>query len=228
MRKKGYERHIEPAGKNCCPLDNNNDFTLGVESQRSHLADFAAFRDRSCGGSRAYCSNSSGLPALLGISTFQEGQSSLEDALRVAGRAQDDQGHRYSHQRRIKSPAIAEATKRLVESHDDLRNCSSFHELWSFTTSLLTPVEGIGELYIYDTALRIGAHLGLTPEKVYVHAGTRIGATRLGLLSRRDGHKPWLNSGELPALLRDLRSSDVENLLCIYKSRLQSDRAEGG
>jgi hypothetical protein len=149
-----------------------------------------------------------------------QSQSSLEDALKIAGRAQDDQGHRYSHQRRIKSLAIAEATKRLMESHDDLRNCSSFHELWSFITSLLTSVEGIGELYIYDTALRIGAHLGLTPEKVYLHAGTRIGATRFGLLSPRDGPKQWLNSGELPALLHDVRSSDVENLLCIYKSQL--------
>jgi hypothetical protein len=154
-------------------------------------------------------------------------QNSLEDALRVAGRAQDDQGHRYSHQRRVRSPAIAAAVKQLAECHDDLQRCSSFHELWKRITFRLAPVRGIGERYIYDASVRIGAHLRFTPEKVYLHAGTRTGATRLGLLSERDGHKQWLNSGELPVLLLDLRSSDLENLLCIYKSRLQNDRAEG-
>lgn len=147
-------------------------------------------------------------------------QSSLEDALRIAGEAQDDEGHRYSHQRRVKSQAIREATRRLADSHDEIRDCSSFHDLWNLLVLRLSPIQGIGELYIYDTALRIGAHLRLTPEKVYLHAGTRIGARRLGLVPARDGSKQWLELTELPALLRDLAPSDVENLLCIYKSRL--------
>jgi hypothetical protein len=32
MRKEG-EKNIESAGKNCDPLNGNNDFTTGVESQ---------------------------------------------------------------------------------------------------------------------------------------------------------------------------------------------------
>lgn len=149
-----------------------------------------------------------------------QNQSSLEDALRIAGEAQDDQEHRYSHQRRVKSQAIREATRRLADSHDEIRGCSSFHELWNLLVLRLSPIQGIGELYIYDTALRIGAHLRLTPERVYLHAGTRIGVRKLGLVPARDGSKQWLESKELPALLRDLAPSDVENLLCIYKSRL--------
>lgn len=154
-----------------------------------------------------------------------QNQSSLEEALRIAGEAQDDVGHRYSHQRRVKSQAIREATRRLADSHDEMRNCSSFHDLWNILFLRLSPIQGIGELYIYDTALRIGAHLRLTPEKVYLHAGTRIGARRLGLLSARDGSKQWLELTELPALLRDLAPSDVENLLCIYKSRLPRSKS---
>jgi hypothetical protein len=34
---------------------------------------------------------------------------------------------------------------------------------------------------MYDTALRIGAKLKLFPTKVYLHAGTRLGARALGL-----------------------------------------------
>jgi len=146
-------------------------------------------------------------------------QSSLEEALRIAGEAQDDRGHRYSHQRRVKSHAIREATKRLADSHNDIQDCSSFHDLWNAAGSVLRPVQGIGELYIYDTALRIGAQLRLTPKKVYLHAGTLTGARKLGLLSSQDSHKLWLEPRELPAPFRDLPPSDVENLLCIYKDR---------
>jgi hypothetical protein len=152
--------------------------------------------------------------------TWFRNQSSVEDALRIAGEAHDDRGHRYSHQRRIKSHAIREATKRLADAHDSMQNCSSFHELWNVVGLCLRPIQGIGELYIYDTALRIGAHLGLKPEKVYLHAGTRTGARQLGLLNGRDDSKQWLESKELPAPLSSLPPSDVENLLCIYKDRL--------
>ncbi len=146
-------------------------------------------------------------------------QPSLEDALRVAGTAQDENNHRYHHQRRIKARSIAEATKALAESHDHIQSCRSFHDLWNLLRSLLTPIQGIGELYIYDTSLRIGAFLRLAPDKVYLHAGTRTGARSLGL-SRRGDSKLWLETEELPALLRKLSTSDVENLLCIYKEQL--------
>jgi hypothetical protein len=45
--------------------------------------------------------------------------------------------------------------------------CSSFHELWNLVDSCLAQIKGVRELYIYDTALRLGAHLRLKPERVY-------------------------------------------------------------
>jgi hypothetical protein len=39
MRKRG-ENSVKPAGKPAIPPDDNNDFTLGVESQSFHLAAF--------------------------------------------------------------------------------------------------------------------------------------------------------------------------------------------
>ena len=60
----------------------------------------------------------------------------------------------------------------------------------------------------------------LTPERVYLHAGTRIGARKSDLLPRSGDRREWLESNEIPAPLRDLRPSDVENLLCIYEERL--------
>jgi hypothetical protein len=58
----------------------------------------------------------------------------------------------------------------------------------------LVDVPGIGELYVYDTALRIGAKLGVFPEKVYLHAGARIGVRNLG----RDARKTALRIASLP------------------------------
>jgi hypothetical protein len=115
---------------------------------------------------------------------------------------------------------MREATDRLVELHDELQRCPSYHELWTLIRDNLKPIQGIGELYIYDASLRIGACLGLAPERVYLHAGTRAGAGKLGLLPRSRGRREWLEPRELPAPLRHLPPSDVENLLCIYAGRL--------
>jgi hypothetical protein len=147
-------------------------------------------------------------------------QGSFEDAMRLATQAQDCRGRRYSHQRRIKSQAITGASRALAEAHDDLRKCSSFHELWSLIGSTLDSIKGVRELYVYDCASRLGAHLGLEPEKVYLHAGTREGAKNLGLLSQEGMRTLWLEPTKLPVALRKLPPSDVENLLCIYKVEL--------
>jgi hypothetical protein len=152
--------------------------------------------------------------------TWFRNQSSFEGALRLASHAEDERGRRYSHQRRIKSRAIIEAFRVLADSHDDLEQCSSFHQLWELVGSRLAPIEGVAELYIYDTALRLGAYLRLKPERVYLHAGTRIGAKGLGLLSPSDMHRLWLEPVELPSVLGKLPPLDVENLLCIYKEKL--------
>ncbi|MEK7411500.1 MAG: hypothetical protein AAB327_09000, partial [Actinomycetota bacterium] len=39
--------------------------------------------------------------------------------------------------------------------------------------------DDLGPLYVYDTALRIGAKKGQMPKVVYLHAGTREGAKKL-------------------------------------------------
>lgn len=150
--------------------------------------------------------------------TWFRNQASLDSAIRFAANAQDERGLRYSHQRRIKSTAIAEAARSLSDSHDGLKASHTFHKLWEVIGSLLAPVHGIGELYIYDTAVRIGAYLGLMPQKVYLHAGTRTGARNLRVIPHVAVQ--WLESKELPVPLRRLPSSDVENLLCIYKDDL--------
>ena len=144
---------------------------------------------------------------------------SLEAAITDAGLAQwfdGDRYKRYSHQRRIPRAALETATKRLHRAA--LGDARSFDDLITRVANAVRPIRGLGELYIYDTALRLGGHLRLVPREVYLHAGTRRGAQALGLDPRSDSLLP----NQLPPVLRRLRPHKIEDLLCIYKDWLRS------
>src|SRR5438093_9143148 len=111
-------------------------------------------------------------------------QPSLEAAIDAAARAIDSRGKRYRHQSRIRRSAIAKAKPALLGAKPQIAGCKAFHELFGTVVSALDGIEWLGELYYYDTALRLGFHLGITPTKVYLHAGARDGARSLGLNHR--------------------------------------------
>ena len=94
-------------------------------------------------------------------------------------------------------------------------SAATFGELYDLVRATIESVHGIGELMVYDTATRLGAHLDLMPDRVYLHAGTRAGAEVLGF-SGRD----TIRSKELPAPLQQLEPYELEDCLCIYKEHL--------
>jgi len=143
-------------------------------------------------------------------------QLSLKEVIRVAALAQSDQGKRLDHQRRIKGAVLEDSYKALLEKIDDIESCSSFDELIDLIAVTIRPIHGIGELAVYDTALRIGAYLDLFPDKVYLHAGTRTGARNLGL----DIDRPCIPLSEFPREFQELSAEHIEDVLCIYKKRL--------
>src|SRR6266498_1169290 len=111
--------------------------------------------------------------------------------------------------------------RRLLESMQALRQAGSFDELFELIAATIGQIRRIGPLAVYDTALRIGARFGLQPAKVYLHAGTRMGAKGLGLDSTADA----IEMGELPAELRTLTAREVEDALCIYKDEFTTARS---
>lgn len=139
-------------------------------------------------------------------------QPSLHIAIEVAAIAQDDCGKRYDHQWRIRRTAMVEARKRLVAAQTEIAGVESFLALLALVERLLLPIPGIGELYCYDSAARIGAYLGIHPDRVYLHRGTRAGARALRLPHTR----PWLLLSEVPEQLSGRSAREVENILCIY------------
>lgn len=151
------------------------------------------------------------------IAWFQQ-QPSLRVAIETAARAIDAWGRRFSHQFRIRRVAIREATTALLAIEQQLARAQSFDDVFESVTRQLQGVAWIGELFRYDTAFRIGAYLRLFPTRVYLHAGTRLGARALGL----DYKKAALEMSEVPAALRHRRPHEIEDILCIYKDRFSA------
>jgi hypothetical protein len=141
---------------------------------------------------------------------------SIEYAIERAGMAENDEGKRYSHQYRLKRTNMANATAILRHRAADLRLCESFDELHDMVRTITDSVSGLGPLYTYDTARRLGAKLGIEPKRVYLHAGTRAGAKALGL----DYRRPYLPVTDFPEPLRTLSADMIESFLCIYKDKL--------
>jgi len=147
---------------------------------------------------------------------FFRTRPSIEVAIRHAATATDEDGYCFDHQFRILRAARLQAAAILTSAKSRFRACASFHELHTLLSDLLSPVPGLGELYVYDTALRLGTYVGLAPDFVYLHAGTREGARALGLGRGR----AYLELHDLPGPLRALSVDEVESFFCFYKALL--------
>lgn len=130
-------------------------------------------------------------------------------------------GHRHPHSYRRQLQALEEAHRRLRAIPEEMRKCSSFESLHILIERKIGGIRDIGPLTVYDVAARIGAHLQLEPEKVYLHSGTMEGARALGLGARRK----TLEMSELPVEFRRLTAREVEDCLCLYKDYLGDFRA---
>ena len=122
---------------------------------------------------------------------------------------------RHSHQRRIPQAALEMARDRLRENMPLPTHVRDFGSLLSFVDSAIRPIRKIGELAVYDTAHRIGAKNGIVPDRIYLHAGTRLGAAALGLRGKS------IAVDELPPAFHRLTAAECEDCLCIYREDLR-------
>jgi hypothetical protein len=134
---------------------------------------------------------------------------SLPEAIRQA--ASKNHG---THQYRLPRAALPEASRRLLGVADRLTSARTFRQLIEFVQETIQPIRGIGDLTVYDVALRIGYKIGLAPELVYLHAGAAVGAAAVGVTGRT------AEQDAFPPTLRRLNPAELENCLCIYKNEL--------
>lgn len=150
-------------------------------------------------------------------------QPSLRDAIKVAARAENWRGERFHHQRRIRKSAIKAAVPALLAAQRHFASLKTFDALHSMVTNAVGAIPYIGELYCYDTAVRVGAFLDLKPDRVYLHAGVRDGARAL----RIPHTGAFVAMSALPPALRHLRADEAEDFLCIYKNQIIKSTACG-
>jgi len=99
--------------------------------------------------------------------------------------------------------------------------CEPFDCLHDYLWARYGSVDGIGPLYIYDLALRLGASLGFKPTKVYLHAGTARGAKAFGIKGAT------ASPTQFPEALDELEPYEIENFLCIYEVELHALKDRG-
>ena len=138
------------------------------------------------------------------------------------GRTANGKIHR--HQWRVRRKTKETVEKLLKDKWEDImsRDTLSFEDLMN----IFMPIKGVGQLYAYDAALRLGECFGVKPEKVYLHRGALDGAKALLGRDKIRG-RTYVNMEELPLELQCLAPYHVENFLCIYKEKLVSSNDTG-
>ncbi|MCX5747976.1 MAG: hypothetical protein NT062_36405 [Proteobacteria bacterium] len=144
-----------------------------------------------------------------------EAEETLEAAVGRAALAQEPDGTRYGHQRRRTAEELRRGTKKLLSCLPKLAAASNFGQLFEAVDAAVGHLDGLGDLYVYDTALRIGAQKKVFPARVYLHAGTRAGA--IALLGKDAKDLKVIFKFELPKELHELEAHEIEDVLCIYK-----------
>jgi hypothetical protein len=140
-------------------------------------------------------------------------QPSLKKAVMVAANATDISGKIHPHQKRIGRATLNRFATVLIAQCNKIALVKDFDELLSIVRR--SKIAGVGRLVIYDTAHRIGVHLNILPDKIYLHSGTKRGARNvLGKLPRQD----YLYPSELPEPFQrpDIVPWELEDILCIY------------
>ena len=142
-------------------------------------------------------------------------ERSLSAAIRRAALCELRNGKRHPHQRRIPKEVLERVGVRLQAIEQRLAKATNFAIIHKLVGNEIGNLYGIGPLTVYDVAHRIGAYLEKAPERVYLHAGTKIGARVLGI--KGDSFDP----GSLPKSLSLLSPAEIEDCLCIYKDELE-------
>jgi hypothetical protein len=152
------------------------------------------------------------------LAWFRE-QPTFADALDRAALGRTRGEKRHPHQYRIWREALPLAQNELIRAREALAVAVDFDRLHDLVAEAVGSIPGIGRVYVYDTAARLGAKLGLTPVRVYLHAGTAKGARALGFKGNT------VEVANLPPELQELDALHLEDFLCVNKKILKRHAA---
>lgn len=132
----------------------------------------------------------------------------------IVNQAIFNDGKKYKHQYRIPTKILKEYETNILRLKDTIVRCQDFDNILKSVSSVA--IKGIGDLTKYDVAFRMGCAFGIFPDKVYLHAGTKVGAIKLGLV-KKYSRKQYLTLDDMPDWLKNVEPYQIEDFLCIYK-----------
>ena len=134
------------------------------------------------------------------------------------------------HQRHIHRRAKAEVIKRLGGASSLWILPSHIHDfelLHSEIRSLIGNIPGIGNLTIYDVAVRLGAKYNILPKNyVYLHAGPMVSAKHLEKIGRITLTRPLApcvpttDFSSIYSMFSSPTAFDIESDLCTRKNEI--------
>lgn len=153
---------------------------------------------------------------------FAVAQPTLKDAIIASALCGNRDNKRHPHQYRIPQAVLEEARDELLLVRSKIKAAKTFHDLFEIISGL--DIYGLGPLTRYDIATRIGAFLSLFPDRVYLHAGTKVGAKHL---LGRELSEDYILKSDLPKEFRSnlLECWEIEDILCIYKNVFKNNGA---
>jgi hypothetical protein len=140
-------------------------------------------------------------------------------AIQAAVKYDPINGRKHRHQYKLPRKVLNAMAETLLAAQETLTAMTEFDALHGVVK--VRAVEGVGPLAVYDFAHRIGMFLGIEPQLVYLHAGTAVGARRLGFTGATLDMKTLCEA--FPEF-SELSPAETEDTLCIYKDWLRANR----
>ena len=153
------------------------------------------------------------------LNGFRDASLTLDDCIKNSFNYKDLGNliwKKHNHQYRVPEDVVNKVIKILLQDRAKMQNESDFTVLHNLIAGLISGIKYIGELTVYDIALRIGARLEKYPEEVYLHRGSLEGA--VVLLGKKAVKDRIVEKSVFPDVFRDLESYEIEHILCIYRN----------
>lgn len=148
----------------------------------------------------------------------------LKEAIEKAAKSIDPTNNNkmFSHQRRVGFKVANSGYELLKQREDDLRRCRSFEKIVAITDEVSKQIYRLGQLWSYDTALRIGFQKKVYPKNVYLQAGAIKGYKKIFNRNPRDRFK---EKNKFPKELQILEPYEIENFLCVWGNNNQKNKS---
>lgn len=143
---------------------------------------------------------------------------SLDAAIELVARCKRADHERSHHPHLSRTPKTARiaALRALRAQKTRLLSARDFVELHAIVASVAHGIRGLGPVWVYDSALALGAVLKRRPRDIYLHAGVAQAARHLGVTG-----KVWKRAQWPPEFLASrLSADDLESFLCCFKDRI--------